>query len=96
MRERVRRETWNRDGKPPILIPIAKCKKCGSWVDLPNVKVERCANSAYALAICSPVDAEKGAELRHRIAAEQDIAFMREIDDQANTRLDWQDESKGG
>lgn len=36
MRERVRRETWNRDGKPPILVPIAKCKKCGSWVDLPN------------------------------------------------------------
>lgn len=49
-----------------------------------DVKVERCANSAGALAICSPVDAEKGVELRHRIAAEQDTALMREIEDQAN------------
>jgi len=30
MRERTRKETWNREGKPPVLIPIAKCKKCGS------------------------------------------------------------------
>ena len=41
MRERVRRETWNRDGKPPILVPIAKCKKCWSWVNLPNAKAQR-------------------------------------------------------
>jgi hypothetical protein len=36
MRERTRKVTWNREGKPPKLVPIAKCKKCGSWVDLPN------------------------------------------------------------
>lgn len=41
-----------------------------------------------ALTICSPVDAEKGAELRHRIASEQDATFMRETSDQANDGID--------
>jgi hypothetical protein len=36
MRERTRQEPVSRDGKPLKLVPIAKCKKCGSWIDLPN------------------------------------------------------------
>jgi hypothetical protein len=35
MRERTRKEHTT-DGRIPKQIPIAKCRKCGSWIDLPN------------------------------------------------------------
>jgi hypothetical protein len=50
-----------------------------------NNKVEHCESSACTLTVCLPVDAEKNAHIRHRIASEQDAAFMQEVD-KTNTR----------
>lgn len=40
MRERTRKETTT-ENRLPKLISILKCKKCGSWVDLPSISGEK-------------------------------------------------------